>query len=326
MTTLTPSAALFLANVNRIEQRLDQANSQIASGKRINVASDAPDQIDSLLQLRADLQHNTQIQANLTLASADASGADGALSSAASLMDRAIQLATEGATATQTADTRASIAQEVQAIQQQMLAYSQTQVQGRYIFSGDQDSSPTYSLNLLPPPAAPDPNNPPDPNAPVDPALLTGVELVSTRPATRQVEDPAGGSFAVSKTAQEIFDTANEDGSPAPDNVFYALNSLRLALLTNDQAGVTNSVTALKTASTHLNNMLAFYGTVENRIQDASSFADKYGTQLKTEISSKEDADVTTAAMELTQSSTQLQAAFQMQGKMPTETLFNYLG
>src|ERR1017187_4287354 len=105
MTTLSPSSALFLANVNQIEQRIAQANQQISSGKKINVASDSPDQIDSLLQLRADLQRNTQIQSNLTLATADASGADNALSSAVALMDQAIQLGTQGANATQTADT-----------------------------------------------------------------------------------------------------------------------------------------------------------------------------------------------------------------------------
>jgi flagellar hook-associated protein 3 FlgL len=152
------------------------------------------------------------------------------------------------------------------------------------------------------------------------------VTQLSSASATRQVEDPAGGSFAVSKTAQEIFGDTNSDGTPATDNVFAALNSLRVALLNNDQTGITNAITSLQAASTHLDNMQAFYGTVENRIQDATSFATKYSTQLQTEISDKEDADVPSAALELTQSNTQLQAAFQMEGKMPTDSLFNYLG
>src|SRR5579872_4836147 len=157
MTTLNPASALFLANVDRIEQRIAQANEQITSGRKINVAADAPDQIGSLLQLRSDQLRNAQIQSNLGLAQTDASAADNALSSSILLMDRAIQLAAQGGNATQTAETRASLAQVVGALQAQMVAYSQTQVQGRYIFSGDQDGSPTYRLNLLPP-APPDPN------------------------------------------------------------------------------------------------------------------------------------------------------------------------
>ena len=322
MTTLNPASALFLSNVNRIEQQIAQASEQISSGRKINVAADAPDQIGSLLQLRSDQQRNTQIQSNLALAQTDASAADGALSSSISLMDRAIQLAAQGGNTTQTAETRTSLAQVVASLQAQMVAYSQTQVQGRHIFSGDQDSSPTYQLNLQPPPGPPDPNNP----APMDPAALTGVDLLTNAPATRQIEDPAGGTFAAGKTAQEIFDNSNADGTPAADNVFAALNSLRLGLLTNDQTAIGNSIASLKAASTHLNDMQAFYGSVEGRIRDAGDFATRYGAQLRIEISNIEDADVTTAALVLTQANTQLQAAFEMQGKMPRQTLFDFLG
>ena len=296
-TTLAPSSALFLASVNRIEGRIAEANAQITSGKRINVASDAPDQLGTLLQLRADQQRNTQIQSNLALEKTNASAADDALTSAVKLIDRAIQFATEGATATQTADTRAALAEEVEALQAQMVICSQTQVQGHYVFSGDQDTSPTYELDISAP---------------------GGVDVLSSAPATRRVEDAAGGSFAVSKTAKEVFGDDNA-------NVFASLNSLRVALRNNDQAGTRNALTLLHAASTHLNNMQAFYGAVENRIDDAISFATHYGIQLTTQISSTEDADITSAALQLTQASIQLQAAFQTQGKMPTQTLFDFL-
>lgn len=324
-THLNPSSVLFLANVNRIEQRITQANNQISSGNRINAASDSPDQVQWLLQLRTEEQKNSQIESNLALANTNATTADSALGSAISLMDRALQLATEGANSTQTADTRANMAQEVASIQSQMVAFSQTQVQGQFLFSGDQATSATYQLDLLPPP---DPTVPVDPTAPVDPATLTGVDQLAaaSAPATQRVEDPAGGSFAVSLTAQTIFDDQDSSGNPAADNVFAALNSLRIALLSNDQTGITNSITSLTAASQHLNNMEAFYGGVETRIQDANTFAQNYDTQLKTEISNIQDADIPTAATELTQANIQLQAAFQTQSLMPTHTLFDYLG
>src|SRR3954454_22936336 len=97
VSNLDPAAELFLSNVNRIQQRLTEANRQVASGKRIAQPSDAPDQIDSLLQLRADRQRNTQIRANLGIALTDAKGADDALSSAIRLMDRARVLVAQGA-------------------------------------------------------------------------------------------------------------------------------------------------------------------------------------------------------------------------------------
>ncbi len=305
ITNLDPESALFLADINRLQQTLSQATAQVSSGLQINVASDAPDQIDTLLQLRADEASNTQIQSNLTLAQTDAQSADTALGSAILLMDRAVTLATQGATATSTASTNADLAQEVQSLQEEMVSYSQTQVNGRYIFSGDLNGSPSYALGL---------------NAP------NGVDQLSNAASTVQIQDPAGGSFPASMTAQQIFDDQNADGTPATDNVFAALNTLRTALSNNDSDAIGASITNLQAASVHLNSMEAFYGTVEDRIQDASDFSSSYDTQLQTEIGQTQDANVTAAASELTQATTQLQAAYQAQGEMPKTSLFQFLG
>ena len=71
--------------------------------------------------------------------------------------------------------------------------------------------------------------------------------------------------------------------------------------------------------------MESFYGLVQNRIQSASDFASNRDTQLKTDISQTEDADVTSAALQLTQGSTMLQAALQMRAKLPHTSLFDFL-
>jgi flagellin-like hook-associated protein FlgL len=145
--------------------------------------------------------------------------------------------------------------------------------------------------------------------------------------STRVIEDPGGGSFPASKTAQEIFDDRDPvSGDPNQDNVFNALNTLYQALQNNDTPGINNAIPLLKSASAQLNSMEAFYGNVEDRIQNATDFANNYNVQLQTQISQTEDADITSAATELTEGNTQLQAAFEMQGQMPHSSLFNYLG
>jgi len=301
ISSLDAASQLFLSNLDRIQQAVAAANEQVSSGKKINVASDAPDQVGSLLQLRAELAHNGQIQTNLSSAQADASAADSAIGSAITMMDQALTLGEQGANSTQTADILQNLAQQVEAIQEQMVACSQTQVQGRFIFSGDQMNSPPYTF---------------------DSTLLATDPVVqqSAAPATYRVEDPAGGSFAAAQSAQQIFDATGSG------NVFTALNNLRLALQSGDPTAVANAIDPIKQASTYLNTMQAFYGGVENRIQNANDYAANLDTQLRTRISQTEDADAVSAAMKLTQSSTQLQAALQMQGKMPHSSLFDYLG
>jgi flagellar hook-associated protein 3 FlgL len=305
ISNLNSSSEAFLANMQRVQRRVEDANRQVSSGKRVNVASDAPNELDTILQLRTDDIHNSQIQENLGVAKADADAADGALTSATLLMDRATTLAAQGANFTVDATGRQSIAAEIESLQEQMTAISNTTVQGRYIFGGDQGSNPPYAVDLT---------------------QANGVSQLTNSPATRQVEDSSGGSFAVSQSAHDIFDSRNPDGTFASDNVFTALNNLRLGLLANNTAQITAASASVQLASTHLNTAQAFYGTVQNRIADATSYCASYDVQLKTELSAKEDADITAAALTMTQGNTQLQAAFQMQAKMPRTTLFDFIG
>ncbi len=305
ISNLTQSSEAFLTNIARVQRTIDDASRQVSSGKRVNVASDAPGSIDTIMQLQTGGARDQQILTNLAVVKTDADAADSALSSATQIMDRARTLATEANTFSMDASGRQSIAGEVQSLLEQMVSISRTTVQGRYVFGGDQDGTPPYDVDLT---------------------ADTGVVRLTTAGATRRVEDASGGSFAVSKGAQEIFDNRNSDDTPAADNVFYALNTLRVGLLANDTTQISAANASIQTASDHLNLSQAFYGTVQNRIQDANSFATSDQTQLKIQLSQKEDADVTAAALAITQGNTQLQAAFAMQAKMPRTTLFDFMG
>ena len=305
VTNLSPSSEAFMANIDRVQRQVEEASRQVSSGKRVNVASDAPNEVDTILQLHTDEVRNAQIQENLGVAQADADAADGALTSATQLMDRATVLAAQGANFTLDATGRQNIAGEVQSLLEQMTSISNTTVQGRYIFGGDQDSTPPYQVDLT---------------------AANGVTRLTSSPATRQVESAAGGSFAVSQSAQDIFDSRNPDDTLASSNVFASLNNLRLGLLANDTTQITAASASLQLASDHLNTAQAFYGTVENRITDATNYSSNYDVQLQTELSGKEDADVTSAALAITQGNTQLEAAFQMQAKMPHTSLFDFMG
>ena len=304
ISNLDSRSQLFLTDIERVQQRISDAQRQVSSGHKVNVASDAPDVVSDLLRLRAALARNTQIQTNLGLAQTAANVADSALSSSILLLDRALTLGAQGATDTQTAAGRKGIAQDIEALEQQLVGFSQTQSGGWYLFSGDQETAPAYQLNL---------------------ANGNGVDRLLTTSATRLAENPAGGTFLVSKTAEEIFDHRNLDDTFAPDNAFAALNNLRVALENNDTAGVTAAITSVRLASDRLNACQSFYGTVQNRIQDALAFTQKYDTQIQTEISQKQDADIAAAALEFSQGTANLQAAFQMQGRMPRSTLFDFI-
>ena len=138
----------FLADLNVTENRISQLNKQITSTVRVNQASDDPGAIASILATQSDIDSATQAKTNLQQASTVAASADGALASAANLLDQLRSLAAQGANTTVSATTRTSLSEQVKAIADQLVAIANTQVEGRYIFGGDDTSTQPYTSSI----------------------------------------------------------------------------------------------------------------------------------------------------------------------------------
>ncbi len=299
------STQQYLADLGRTETQLQTVTQQISSGIDVSQPSDSPAAISEILQTETSLSQNKQIQTNLGNVTAEVNTADSALQSAVQQMQTAITLATQGASSTASSDTRATLAAQVAGIQQAMVGIAQTTVNGRYIFSGDQDSQASYQYDATQP---------------------EGVQQLITGSSTRMIQSVDGTSFAVALTAQQIFDAKNPDGTAATGNVFAALQSLQTALTNNDTAGITTAVGSLQSASTYLNDQLQFYGNVENRVQEATSLAQKFQTQQTSVLSNLQDTNIPAAATQLSELQVQQQASMSVEANMlQMKNLFSYL-
>ena len=292
----------YLDNLASIQTQMTKAQTEVSSGLAVQQASDDPGAIGTIFEDQAQIAVNQQVQTNLGSAQGELSAADTSLQSAVSVVQNAISLAAQGASSTSTAADRANIATQVAGLQQTLVSLSQTQVNGLYIFSGDQDTQPAYQL------------------APGQP---NGVQsLLTNDTATRTITDADGAPIAVAKTAQEIFDAAN----PA-QNVFGAVNSLLTSLQSNNTAGITQASATLQSASTYLNGQLTFYGEAENQVSSALSVAQKFQIQEKADLGNVQNANLATAALDLTQTQTQQQAALSVAAKIEQmPNLFSILG
>jgi flagellar hook-associated protein 3 FlgL len=159
----------------------------------------------------------------------------------------------------------------------------------------------------------------------VDLSNPNGVDRLVTTQSTALIQDASGITFAASKTAQDIFDDRNPDGSIASDNVFAAVNSLRVALANNDTAGINTAIGSIKTAQDYLSQQLAFYGGVQDQISNAQDVAQKFQLQDQTALSSEKDTDVATASVALAQEQASYQAAIQAESTVPRTSLFDFL-
>jgi len=301
---LSPANQQFLASLNDLEARIADAQNQLSTGLRVNQASDAPQELSDIFETRADLGQQNQFIQNLTNVQDQVNTADSSIQSALQLMQQAISIGTQGASNTTSATQLQQLAPQVQGIEGQIVTLSRTQVNGVYIFSGDQPHSPAYQ---------------------VDTSSPTGVDRLITTQATQQIQDPTGVTFQASMTAQDLFDNRDSGDNPTPQNVFAALAGLTQALQSGNSSNVETALSTLQTAYNYLNQQQAFYGSVENRVATSLNLANKFQLQDQTQLSNLQDADIPSVTVELTQATTGLNAAMAAEAQRPRSTLFDYL-
>jgi flagellar hook-associated protein 3 FlgL len=301
ISSLSPSAQSFIVGLNQIQQREQQAQQQLTTGLKINVVSDAPDQISDLLQTRSDLAQTQQIDFNLGRVTTEVNTGETALQSAVSLVEQAQSLGTQGASDLASSDTQQNVAQQLGSVLQQLVGSANTTVEGRYIFSGDSDHQVPYTIDLTQ-------SNP--------------IGAYQGSAATRQIQGSNGSLFSVSLNAQTIFDSPD-----ATQNVFTSINNLRQALLNNSgTAAVSSALADVQSAGAYLNQQLAFYGNVQDQLTGATNDVKNNETNLQSQISGIQDADLAAAITQLTEGQTAQQAALVSRAQLPKTSLFDYLG
>ncbi len=138
--------------------------------------------------------------------------------------------------------------------------------------------------------------------------------------STRLIQAPDGSTFQVALTAQQIFDSPN-----AQQNVFTSISALQQALQSNNTSAIGSALSNVQSAGQFLNQQLAWYGTVQDRVASSLNFCQNYQTQLQTQLSGIQDADETASITDLTQAQTQLQASLEGRAQVPRTSLFDYL-
>lgn len=299
--TISTANERFLADLSNLEGRLLTAQRQVSSGLRMQSVADDPDQVSALLAVKAQIAHNNQLKYNLGRVQTEVNAAENAINTAATLMDRARQIAAQGASSTTTVDTRTQLAGQVKDIITEMFGLTQTQVEGRYVFSGDSDQTPPY-LN-------------------VDLTQPNGVGAYQGSSGTRQVEHPNGSIFSISYTADQVFDSGGVSSS-----VFQSLTALYNDLQSSNIANLSTDADNIGMAASFLDGQQARYGEIQNQVSDAISAQQKLDTLLQTQLGNTQDADAASAIVELQKESVAQQAALQAHAALPRTSLFSFIG
>jgi flagellar hook-associated protein 3 FlgL len=293
-----PLTSRFLVDLERIHDRAFRAERQIASGMRVETASDDPQAVMEILRVKSRVEMNTQVQTNLGRVQTQVDSAESAMRQAVAIMERARVLGVQnGGT---TAVNREGMASEAEQLHARLLALVSTSSEGRFVFGSDDLQAPPYVADST------------EPN---------GVRLVAaSRVNSNVVVDENQTTFSVSRTASELFDAAGDE------NAFQALTDLTAALAADSGDDVSAAMPKIIAALDHLNRELAFYGAAQNRVKDALDSSRKHAVALKADLSRLQEADLPAAILALNGARLHQETALSAHSQMPKSSLFDYLG
>jgi len=269
---------------------------ELSTGRRVNLPSDDPAAFAADISNQAEQGQVDQYLQNTTSLEGLFQTADSTLSSVVSSLNQAISLGTEGANGTQSLQDQQVLAQQVQAIQAQMVQLGNTSYQGNYIFAGTATTTKPFVL---------------------DPTQASGVDY-NGNSGTNSVEIADGRSIQTNVPGSQIF-------LGGGGNVMQSLQQLVTALNSGDTTAIGAATTAVSTSLSYVSQQRVFYGSAVQALTSNQSFLQQEQVNLKSQDTSLVGANMAEAATDLVQASTAHDAALAALAKVIPTSLLDYL-
>jgi flagellar hook-associated protein 3 FlgL len=293
------TSAALSSQIASAQQRVANAQEQVATSKRINRPSDDPTGAQRLMQVRTLQATVTQFQGNASAVNGRLMTADSAINSYQQLLDRSRALLTQGASDTTDVSTKANLATELDSLRTQMLSIANMRSDGEYVFGGTRQDAP-----------------------PFDP--LTGIPAGSVTAPRRVQIEPSGQAIETGVVAESIFSDVN--GS-VMDTLAAASAALRgTSNAAADTATLTASLDRISTFTDKSGAVLAHVGSNINSVQSTQDRLSRDYLALEDTAQKFEAADPADSMIQLTQSSTALNAIMQSGSFMNRKSLIDFLG
>ena len=280
----------YIANV---QERMDRIQQQMATGRRIERASDDPAGASLALQHRKNLAYETQMRRNIEGGIAFMNVSEAALSGVTDSLQRVRELTVQASNDSLGATERQSIAQEVNQLITHIAQAANTRFGDAYVFSGHQTQTPAYQVVGNPPTA------------------VTYQGDLGLRERRISYQDQT----AINAIGSQVFGTLFDDLITLRDNL---------------NAGATGSVitTSLGALDTAMDNVMASradLGARINRFESSRATSEQADVNLQELKRDIEEVDLASAIVQLTGQQTALEAAMGAIGRSTNLTLLNFL-
>jgi flagellar hook-associated protein 3 FlgL len=280
----------LLNQIERISERMQKTQLEVASGKKLHKPSDDPTAVSDVLRLNAEKSEMAQYQDNVATAKSRLNFTDMTLQGVETMVERVRTLALLAQNNPATASTQTS---EIDGIRSQILSAANATFDGQAMFAGSNVDGPAYTQ-------ASDGTVTYNGNA-------QGVSLQVGRSQTLQVHVPGSDVFSGSV------------------DIFSTIKDLTAAMNAGDKSAISANVSKLEQFTTVIGSTLGRVGGLVNVAQSIETDLTQYSLVRTAEIARLEDADLPSALTDYTQAETALKAATAIGARISNISILDYL-
>jgi flagellar hook-associated protein 3 FlgL len=293
--TTSSTSALMLRDIQAAQWGLTKIQGQIASNKRIQIASDDPGAALASIGNRAELRRSQQLGRNADRATDWLNAADRASTAAVDILTQARGLVIQATSGASDNTARLAIANQIRQLRESLLSTANMQVGGRSIFAGTAAGAAYDAAGTF-----------------------TGDTGSVSAPVA------AGVTMRISRTGTEMFGTA-DPLDPANGDVFQVLDVIATAVQGNDATAVQAALGRIDTATTRVQNVQTELGSRLTQLEDLRTTAAVRAQDLSLQISELEDIDLAEATITLKAKELAYQSALGVAGRILQTTLLDFL-
>jgi flagellar hook-associated protein 3 FlgL len=278
-----------ISRFRAITAKLERAQQIATSGLSVVRPSDAAGKWKLIHGMRSSLADQERWKKSVDGVEDLLLTADSTFSAVSDLLTRAVELATQYASETYSADDRAAAAPEVSQLGLDLVALANSDFGGRYLFAGD---------------------------------------AYDARPFTDAGVYVGAGATSSVQVGANVDVLATIDGSQAFTggvDVFAALNDFADALTANDTAAIAAAIDTLEEASSQVSLAWSDVGYRLSRLEDARTVAENFELVLQERLSLATEADTAEAFTTLSALQTNYEAALQVTASSSGALLFQLL-
>lgn len=285
------SQRIFLRDLQRVNSRLDEALARVSSGKRVRFASDDPQAAAELVRIADESRDLTARRQALSLVRPWLQQTERALTDISEGLRTAQTQAIAASNGTVTGANMQAVATQIEGIRSELRKLANTQISGRYIFSGTAFTTPPF-----------DANGTYQGNQESFEVALDGERLPLNFPGDVVFgEEGVGGPLAI-------------------------LEDLETALRAGDRAGVQATLDGLEQAIADNSTLLARIGNRSKSLEDADFRLQDKQLATASRASDLGAADMAEAISDVQRFQTGYQATLAAGARVFGPTFFDYLG